>query len=79
MKRAGGTWIAIGGLGMIVALAHTIPNKGWNLPNGEQGTLVSASAPAKYRASNFCLALAVGGCASRKFVVRSSDGVQPDF
>jgi Na+/H+ antiporter NhaA len=41
MKRAGGTWLTIAGLGLILALALVFLYVGWTLPTGEQGSEIS--------------------------------------
>ena len=41
MKRFGGTWFTIAGLGLILALALVFLYVGWILSTGEQGAAIS--------------------------------------
>jgi len=41
MKRFGGTWLTLAGLGLILALALVFLYVGWTLPTGEQGAAIS--------------------------------------
>jgi Na+/H+ antiporter NhaA len=41
MKRFGGIWLTIAGLGLILALALAFLYVGWSTPAGEQGATIS--------------------------------------
>jgi hypothetical protein len=60
MKRFGGTWFTIAGLGLILALALVFLYVGWILPTGEQGAAISTHGYIAMAVGVATLALGIG-------------------